>query len=446
MPKNNIDYSNTIIYKIYCNDNDVKDVYIGHTTNFSQRKCCHKNTCNNIQSELYNLKIYKFIRDHGGWNNWNMVEIAKYNCKDSTEARIKEQYHHKLETSILNSLDPKPEEKKYTCNVCNISCCDKIKLDIHNKTSKHLKKLENIIAAQNETLFHQKNAIKYECFKCDFKCSKNSDWQRHILTQKHQNETDDTTTILKKSDKISHYNCSCGQVLKSRSTIWRHKKKCCINNAKDKEDPDLSDKEIIKLLIKENSDFKNMILDVVKSIQPNNITNNNNNTTNNNNTFNLQFYLNDTCKDAVNLVDFVQSLQVQLNDLEETARLGYSEGVSRIILNGLNELDVCKRPIHCSDLKRETLYIKDQDEWSKEDADRSHLTKAIKTVSKKNIDQIFEWQKKYPEYNDPDSKQSDRYMEMICNTMNGSSKEEQDKNMNKIIKNITKEVVIDKTI
>ena len=299
-----------------------------------------------------------------------------------------------------------------------------------------------------DTKFHAENAHKYECIKCYFKCSKNSDWQRHILTQKHQNETNETNMTQKHSEKTPHHTCSCGQVLKSRSTIWRHKKKCQIN-AKEKEDKetDITDKEIIKLLIKENSDFKNMILDVVKSIQPNNITNNNtNNNTTNNNTFNLQVYLNDTCKDAVNLVDFIQSLQVKLKDLEETARIGYSEGVSRIIINGLNELDVCKRPIHCSDLKRETLYIKDQNEWSKEDTDRSHLTRAIKSVSKKNIDQIFEWQKKYPEYNDPDSKQSDRYMEMICNTMNGSSKEEQDKNINKIIKNITKEVVIDKNI
>jgi hypothetical protein len=144
-------------------------------------------------------------------------------------------------------------------------------------------------------------------------------------------------------------------------------------------------------------------------------------------------------------VDFVDSLKVQLDDLEETARLGYTEGVSRIIINGLNELEVCKRPIHCSDAKRETLYIKAQDEWTKEDPDKTHLSKAIKVVSKKNVQQIFEWQKKYPEYRDPESKQSDRYMEMICNTMDASSVQEQNKNMNKIIKNITKEVIIDKT-
>lgn len=197
------------------------------------------------------------------------------------------------------------------------------------------------------------------------------------------------------------------------------------------------------MLIKENSEFKNIILEIVKTVQPNTInnTNNNNNTTNN---FNLQFFLNDTCKDAINLVDFVNSLQVKLKDLEETAVIGYSEGVTRIFINGLNELDINKRPIHCSDAKRETLYIKEHDEWTKEDSDKTHLSKAIKTVGKKNIQQIFEWQKKYPEYNDPNSRDNDRYMKMICNTMSGATEEEQFKNLDKIIKNITKQVVIDK--
>jgi signal peptidase I len=249
--------------------------------------------------------------------------------------------------------------------------------------------------------------------------------------------------------------CGCGKVYKYRQGLSLHKKKCLAkskvsnepNNDKT-EEKDLSDKEIIKMLIKENSEFKNMILEVVKTIQPNNTTNNNNtnshNTTNNN--FNLQFFLNDTCKDAINLVDFVQGLQVQLKDLEETARLGYSEGVSKIFINGLNELDVNMRPIHCSDSKRETLYIKDQDEWKKEDSSKTHLTKAIKTVGKKNIQQIFEWQKKYPDYNDPDSRNNDKYLKMLSNAMNGSTDEEQNKNMNKIVKNIAKEVIIDKNI
>jgi hypothetical protein len=210
------------------------------------------------------------------------------------------------------------------------------------------------------------------------------------------------------------------------------------------------DKEIIKLLIKDNSELKAIMMEVVKSIQPNNTNNshnNNNNTTTNNNGnhFNLQIYLNETCKDAVNLTDFVDSLQVKLKDLEDTAKIGYSEGVSKIFINGLNELEVNKRPIHCSDAKRETLYIKNKNEWTK-DSDKIQLTSAIKRVGKKNIQQIFEWQKKYPEYNDPESRQNDKYLKMLCNAMNGSTDDEQEKNMDKIVRNITKEVVIDKQL
>jgi hypothetical protein len=308
----------------------------------------------------------------------------------------------------------------------------------------------------NDDIFTSKSVFYIRCELCDFKCCKTGDWNRHILTRKHQKKhkmmTNDDKMMTKevkneKNTSNHNYMCQCGKGYKYRQGLSVHKKVCQIKE-KEKENinnKDLSDKEIIKMLIKENSDFKNMIIDVVKTIQPNNTINNttNNNTTNN---FNLQFFLNDTCKDAISLVDFVESLQVKLKDLEETARVGYTEGVSKIFINGLNKLDVTMRPIHCSDAKRETLYIKDHDEWTKEDLNKSHLTKAIKTVTNKNIQQIFEWQKKYPEYNDPDSKQSDKYMEMICNTMSGSSSEEQEKNMNKIIKNITKEVVIDKLI
>jgi hypothetical protein len=291
-----------------------------------------------------------------------------------------------------------------------------------------------------------KFCYKFYCEKCDYGTCKKSSYNDHLTSAKHLKSINGNEILPK---ICSEFICQkCSKKYKDNSGLWRHKKKC--NNLNEQkqsqsEEKDLTDKNIIKMLIKENSEFKNMILEVVKSVQPNNTTNNNttNNTTNN---FNLQFFLNETCKDAINLVDFVKSLQVQLVDLEETARLGYTEGVSKIFINGLNKLDVCKRPIHCSDAKRETLYIKDQDEWTKEDTNKTHLTKAIKTVANKNIQQIFEWQKKYPEYNDPESKQSDKYMEMICNTMSGSSIEEQEKNMNKIIKNITKEVVIDKTI
>lgn len=300
----------------------------------------------------------------------------------------------------------------------------------------------------------QTGAYRFYCNKCDFKCSKKYDWNRHILTLKHCNGDKIVTKDYNNEEKgafgaTSQYKCGCGKVYKFRQGLSVHKKKCSVSKINIVNT--YEDKEIIKMMIKENSEFKNMIIDIVKTIQPNNNNNNNttnntnsHNTTNNNNNFNLQFFLNDTCKDAINLADFVDSLQVKLKDLEETARLGYSQGVSNIFINGLNDLEVNKRPIHCSDAKRETLYIKEQNEWIKEDPVKSHLTKAIKTVGKKNIQQIFEWQKKYPEYNDPKSKQNDKYLNMVVNVMNGSTNEEQEKNMEKIIKNIAKEVIIDK--
>ena len=294
---------------------------------------------------------------------------------------------------------------------------------------------------------NEKKRIYFECKNCDFKCCNKFDYNRHLSTRKHEMLTNVDKLSVEKCQQI--YQCECGKEYKHRQSLSVHRKGCnYIDPGLEPEsEPELSDKEIIKLLIKENSEFKNMILDVVQKVQPNNNTNNNtvnNNITNNN--FNLQIYLNETCKDAINLVDFVESLQVQLKDLEETAQIGYSEGVSKIFINGLNELDVNKRPIHCSDAKRETLYIKDQNEWTKEDSNKTHLMKAIKKVGRKNIQQIFEWQKKYPEFNDPTSKQNDKYLKMICNTMSGSTEEEQEKNINKIIKNITKEVIINKNM
>jgi hypothetical protein len=285
-----------------------------------------------------------------------------------------------------------------------------------------------------------KNADCFNCNICDFVCAKYSNYITHLSTLKHKNGIQQDTNGIKHTHL--EFECCCGHAYKFRSGLYRHKKKCQkapknITNVND----------MVLQLINQNDKLQQMLIDQnVKMIElakeSKGITNN---TNNNNNTFNLQIYLNDTCKDAVNLVDFVDSLEVKINDLEETARLGYSEGVSRIFINGLNELDVCKRPIHCSDAKRETLYIKDQGTWEKDDTNKTHLTKAIKGVSHKNVDQIFEWQKKYPEYNDPDSKQSDRYMEMISNTICGS-KEERDKNLVKIVKNVTKEIIIDKNI
>ena len=304
----------------------------------------------------------------------------------------------------------------------------------------------------------------FTCGICDYYTSRKNDYSRHLLTPKHcvankkQIQTNDDA-----QNPQQHSCCQCGKIYKHRSSLCKHKKLCVnqdplkidtnlvIELLKQNKEKELNDKEMMMTILKENSELKTMILDMCKTMTATATasgTTNNNNTINNttNNNFNLNVFLNETCKDALNLTDFVSSLQVKLKDLEETAKIGYTEGVSRIFINGLNELEVNMRPIHCSDAKRETLYIKNDDKWTKEDPDKTNITKAVKKVSNKNIQQIFEWQKKYPEYKDPESKQNDKYLEMLSGVMGGSTDDEQSKNLDKIIRNITKEVIIDKNI
>ena len=309
----------------------------------------------------------------------------------------------------------------------------------------------------------QKSVDIYNCLHCDYNTSSKKDFNKHLSTMKHQKKDKSTKCNITHSDIdkiVKTFDCHCGKKYKERSGLWRHKKLCVnpeplkidtnlvIELLKQNKEKEMNDKEMMMTILKENSELKTMILDMCKTMTATASSGTTNNTINNttNNNFNLNVFLNETCKDALNLADFVSSLQVKLKDLEETAKIGYTEGVSRIFINGLNELEVNMRPIHCSDLKRETLYVKNDDKWTKEDHDKPNITKAIKKVSNKNIQQIFEWQKKYPDYKDPESKQNDKYQEMLFTAMGGSTDEDQSNNIDKIIRNITKEVVINKNI
>jgi hypothetical protein len=258
------------------------------------------------------------------------------------------------------------------------------------------------------------------------------------MTQKHKNyvfETNETNLVPKSSKNLLQHNCICGNSFNSKTTLWRHKKKC---NKENKEEKDVN--QLVTYLMQENAEFKQLLIDQNKQI----IELSKNAGNNNNNSFNLNFYLNETCKDALNIMDFVNQLQVGIKDLEETGRLGFADGISKIFINGLKQLDVSNRPVHCSDSKREILYIKNNNEWNKEDDERKVLTSAIKHVVNKNIKQIPEWTKVHPDYNDYDSKQNDKFLKIVSESMSGSSQEETNKNYNKIIKNIVKETVIEK--
>jgi len=294
-----------------------------------------------------------------------------------------------------------------------------------------------------------KNAEKmptfFYCQNCDFKCSKNSNYKTHLLTAKHQRLTNSCQKMPKNANNLE---CICGKNYKHISSLCKHKKICpdikqYNNTTENTEVPELNTNEnLIQHLLKENSDFKNLIMELVKKDF---VTNNNTiNNVNSNNSFNLNVFLNDTCKEAMNMSEFVDMIAIQMSDLENFAHMDYANGVSKILLKNLNNLDTNQRPIHCSDLKRETIYIKENDCWTKETDDKPNLKSAIKQIAFKNIKHINEWVKENPGCQDPRTKQNVKYNKIVMNSMSGGTVEEQQDNINKIVKNVTKAVVIDK--
>ena len=315
-----------------------------------------------------------------------------------------------------------------------------------------------IYMKQNETNLgekREKGEVCFYCIYCDYKCCVKFSYDRHLMTSKHinksqmkQNETIETNKKRKeKKEKKENHACKCGIVYYSRTSLWRHKKTCVtVNNVELHGQHDGNNNELINYLIKENKEFKNLILEIVKTDTMNNCNNNtnNNNINSNNKTFNLQFFLNETCKNALNIDDFVSSIQVSLSELENTGRRGYIEGISNIILNKLNKLSHCDRPLHCSDHKRETMYIKNDNQWIKETEEKPILKKAIKTIANENIKQINTWRQQHPDCTDSESNKNNLYLKIVSNSMCGSTKEESEKNYEKIISNVAKQVIIDK--
>jgi uncharacterized C2H2 Zn-finger protein len=293
---------------------------------------------------------------------------------------------------------------------------------------------------QNETNLTSKNTQFFECIFCDFLCSKKGDYNRHLLTKKHKMKQNETKDVKKSSNPLE---CNiCNTLFKSRTTLWRHKKTCFIKIEEKEEIVAEEDqqKELIQYLMKENSEFKQLMIDQNKQMielakKAGNTTTNSHNT-NSNNSFNLNFFLNETCKNAMNIMDFVSQLQVGIKDLEETGKLGFADGISKIFINGLKQIDITDRPVHCSDFKRETLYIKSNDQWNKENEEKTILINAIKHVAHKNIKQINEWTKEHPMYKDSESKENDKYLKIVSQAMSGSTQDETNKNYVKIIKNI----------
>jgi len=308
-----------------------------------------------------------------------------------------------------------------------------------------------------------KNADYFFCENCDFKCCKYSNYQKHIKTKKHDMLTNANNANIKNAKNAENktYACECGKLYKHLSSLCKHKKICVehnvtTNNEEKFENENESGTEttqqmemLINLFqeqLKENKELKELIIEQQKKILEmgvsTNITNNNN-ITQNNNKFNLNVFLNETCKDALNLSDFLESLILSLTDFENFGPLGYCGGISNILVKGLNNLDISKRPIHCSDLKREVIHIKNNDTWHKDD-DKQQMIKAIKAIEHKNVKQMSLWAKANPEYKDPNHKKSDLYTKLIDQSLCDTDKEKAMKNYNKIIRTVAKEVLVDK--
>jgi hypothetical protein len=281
-----------------------------------------------------------------------------------------------------------------------------------------------------------KNSDKIICDFCDFTCCKSVEWDRHVLTSKHKNRTKLNEKTPKNSEKM--FACkNCEKTYKARNSLWYHKKTCV--NIKENEVvvDDITDKNLMLTLITQNTELQKQMLDIIKS----GTTNINNNS--HNKTFNLQLYLNETCKDAMNIMEFVDSIKFQLSDLESIGELGYINGLSKVIIRNLNALDENMRPVHCSDMKREKIYVKDADKWEKEGPDNKILKNAIKFIAYKNVKMIPAFREKYPDCIYSDSRKSDQYNRLIIEAMGGLGSDEDSKS-NKIISKIAKEILIDK--
>lgn len=319
----------------------------------------------------------------------------------------------------------------------------------------------------------QKTPKDFVCEKCEFKCSKLSDWNRHTSTSKHLTIQNHTQLIQKPAVK---YDCVCGKSYGYSSNYYTHRKKClsAIEKTNTTIDANQQDNALITIVSevvksnneiqrqnlelqkqtnelqkqnqeiqKQNQEMQKQILDICKNgIINNSVTQVN---SNNNKTFNLQVFLNEDCKDAMNINEFIDSIKFQLDDLEHMGQVGFVEGISNIIIKNIKALDVTKRPVHCTDPKREIIYIKDEGVWIKDDDDNKNVRKLIKRIAFRNSKCTKLYKEKYPDCTKYDSKYSNTYNQIIVEAMGGGSKCNDYDSENKIIKKIVKVMTIDKS-
>jgi hypothetical protein len=302
-----------------------------------------------------------------------------------------------------------------------------------------------------------KNAEKYYCGNCDFECSKKSNYDKHLTTAKHKKLTFVNKKMPKNAEPL--FCDYCNKQYKSRVGLWKHKQKCCetidtesIQHDKSK---NLLNINVFVDLLKQNQEFKELLTEqqqeihglhkqLVDAVKHNGHTIQNQTNINNNQKFNLNFFLNEQCKDAINMSEFIENMTLDLEDLTETGRLGYVGGISRILVNKLQELDIYKRPLHCTDIKRETLYIRENNEWSKEDNSKQKMNELVNKVANKNCKNIHQWTNEHPEYEIFDSPANMEYVRLTQTVLGGLGDQECKQFQDKIVRNVIKEVMVNK--
>ena len=317
---------------------------------------------------------------------------------------------------------------------------------------------------KNPNIFAPQEALLKTCNTCHYICSKSSEWHRHLLTRKHLALTNPNNECSEKSPtSVQLYTCLCGKQYKHRSTLSHHKKVCSENQpniiayssqiAPQLEPPPKASTDDIQTslileLVKQNQEFKQLlieqnktIIEVAKNSQVNNTISNSNN---NNKTFNLNVFLNETCKDAMNMKDFIKSLELSLPELERMGEVGFAEGMSRVFVDRLNSLDITKRPIHCSDVKREIIHIKDDNKWERDNANLDRLRKIIKQLTHKNILRVDDWKKANPGCTEYNSRKNDQYLRINMEAIGPIGEDEEKRDFGKIIRRVAENTAIDK--
>ena len=312
------------------------------------------------------------------------------------------------------------------------------------------------------TITPKKSPLKYSCIICDYHTNSKKDYNKHLTTRKHIMMTNDDIKVP------TPYSCECMKDFSSRQSLSRHKKICKSNpphistNINTPSDlTNMITPDVVMNLLTQNQEFKEIILDqqrenqkqqeeniklqnkLLEAVKEGNTINNTTNNTNCNNKFNLNFFLNEQCKDAMNISDFIDNMVLSVDDLKNTGKLGYIDGITKIFTDKLRELDTYNRPMHCTDLKRETLYIKNNNEWNKETDDKQKIKTAIECVANKNLNNLNNWKEDNPNHVIMDSIEDKEFVEIMTNSLGGMGSD-REKNKQKIIKNVMKEVIVEK--